>query len=141
MIVKGERASALTSSGVQITGQDASAVIKRVIERAAKRQEEGELRMRMQDERWKYDLREEIHVFMKVEGDPACYVCESVGEVPGIGKVLSTQPNMSARMALADFRLELAKAWSAMKLCKSYEEARERCSKVDLRQSILKGVG
>ena len=141
MIVKGERPSALTSSGVQVTGRDASEVIKRVIERAGARQREGELRLRMEAERYAYQQRDEVHVFMKVTGDPATYVCESVGEVPGIGKVLSTRPSMSARMALADFRLELAKAWSALKLCKDFEEARQRASKAELRQAILKGVG
>lgn len=131
---------ALTSSGVQVTGQDAGEVIRRVIARNAERIEAQELALKQRESRYKYDEREEIWCLVKTTTSAdgtTWYSAESVGQVPDCGcHVRTDRHERSAKLALTELRFKIAKIWSARKV-ETPESARERASKLEFRQAII----
>jgi hypothetical protein len=131
---------ALSSSGVSV-GTDTSAVIKRVMRDMVKKQDERDHALRVEKEKWAYDVKETIYVFVKSHPQPdgsLMWSAETVDQVPGVGAHARTDRyEATPKRALTELRLKLAKLWAGKKLCETYDVARDRAAKVVFQQTVL----
>ena len=128
---------ALSSSGVQVLGQDCSEVIKRVAKRMVEREEAAKQKQRELDSVYRYDSeqRETIVCLIHRAGvhprtGMALFSASTVVELPRVG-IVRTLPN-DERFLKAEMRLELAKAYLKGGACKTYDEARQRAARAVL---------
>jgi hypothetical protein len=130
---------------VEHVGVDAGEVIRGTIATLAQRQAEGDLHFRKLDSEYQYDANETIYVLVTEyprlrESDPPRFSAETVDELPLIGRVRTLVPRKTPRGALADLRVELARAWTAARLCEDYEQAHSRAGRATLLQHIIPGA-
>jgi hypothetical protein len=119
---------ALSSSGVQVLGQDCSEVIKRVARRMLERDEAARLKQRELDAQYAYEGCDSFVCLVKrVSESPLLYVASTVTELPR-GGCISTTPQPE-RFLEAEMRLALAKAMFKSGLEETFEAARQRASK------------
>lgn len=128
---------ALTSSGVQVIGQDTSEVIRRVAKRIVDREEAAKRKQREYDSVYHYDSeqRETIVCLIHRAGvhprtGVAMFSASTVVELPRVG-IVRTLPDQE-RFLQSSMRLELAKAFLGAGMCKTYDEARARAGRAVL---------
>jgi hypothetical protein len=132
---------ALSSSGVQVLGQDCSEIIKRVAKRMLERDEAARLRQRELDAEYAYEGRDSfVCIVRRVSESPLLYVASTVTELPRGGSI-STSPQPD-RFLEAEFRMALARAFWKAGMEPTFEEARQRASKakVYLERSMAHGT-
>lgn len=134
--MSGEPKQALTSSGVVVTGQDCSEIIRRTAARMLEREEAAKQRQRELDSVYSYDSERETVVCLihragvHPRTGQALFSASTVVELPRVG-IVRTLPD-EERFLRSSMLLELAKAYLASGACKNYEDARLRASRVRL---------
>lgn len=122
---------ALSSSGVQVLGQDTSEVIKRVAKRMLERDEAARLKQREIDAQYAYEGRDSfVCIVRRVSESPLLYVASTVTELPR-GGAISTSPQPD-RFLESEMRMAIARAMHKAGMEPSYEAARQRASKAKL---------
>ena len=118
--------------GYGVIGIDQGQLLRRVAKTMLEKAEAGEKRMREQDARWKYAEAESLTFLVekKQRGRGHCYRATSVTEVggPGHGQVWAEAHAIDSLEC--ELRYALGRHYADRKLCRSYDEARDRANRV-----------
>lgn len=121
--------------GITVTREDVAAIVRRVATKMHERQEAALKRQREAEHEYQYDTNEVIvcmvrRVSERRESALPRYIA-STATMMGKAGIVSTQPD-DDRFLESSMRMELARAWHRHGECKTFDDARERASKVRL---------
>ena len=117
--------------GHGVIGVDLSRVISRCAESMLKKAEAGEQRLREQDGKWKYEARESI-AFLVERRAPGRYRATSVSDVGGEGHGQVWAEAHRIESLETELRFVLGRHYAQRRLCRDYDEARERANRVEI---------
>jgi hypothetical protein len=127
------RAPLRATPGYCVVGVDMGQVIRRCAKSIHDRAEEGERRLREQEGRWKYAERESLTFLVEkmARGRGHVYRATSVTEVGGEGHGQVWAEARTIAGLEPELRYVLGRHYHVRRLCRDYDEARERANRVE----------